>query len=120
MRRFYKAIVAGPVALVLIAAPALACDPEDLKAEYRSLCATPTDAVAELVGATVARLDPETASLLSAKTKESQALCLADKYDEAMRLAVRVAKALGAAERDAGLPRERLAAFFDATPSVLR
>jgi hypothetical protein len=120
MRRMFNAIVAGPVALTLIAAPALACDPEDLKAEYRSLCATPTDAVADLVGTAVARLDPETASLLNAKAKESQALCLADRYDDAMRLAVRVAKALGAAERDAGLPRERLAAFFEAAPTVVR
>jgi hypothetical protein len=120
MQKLFKALAAGPVAFALIDTPAFACDPEDLKAEYRSLCATPTDAVAELVEATAARLDSEAASLLSAKAKESQALCLADRYDDAMRLAVRVAKALGAAERDAGLPRERFAAFFDTTSTVVR
>ncbi len=35
-------------------------------------------------------------------------MCLADKYDDAMRLAVRIAKALGAAEHAAGVPREQL------------
>ena len=37
-------------------------------------------------------------------------MCLADKYDDAMKLAVRVAKALGSVEQEAGLPREQFAA----------
>jgi hypothetical protein len=100
---------AGLIALGSIA-PAFACDPEDLKAEYRSLCATPTDAIAQLVSATASRLKPEAAAQLLAKAKEAQAMCLADKYDDAMKLAVRVAKALGSAEQEMGLPREQFAA----------
>jgi hypothetical protein len=101
-------IAAGLLAFGAVA-PAVACDPEDLKAEYRSLCATPTDAIAQLVAMTAPRLKPEAAALLSAKAKEAQAMCLSDDYDDAMRLAVRVAKALGSAEREAGLPAEQLA-----------
>ena len=103
-----RALIAAPLALLVAIAPAGACDPEDLKAEYRSLCATPTDAVAQLVAASSARLGPDIATSLAAKAKEAQAMCLADKYDDAMRLAVRIAKALGAAEHAAGVPREQL------------
>jgi hypothetical protein len=103
-----KALAGVPLALALGVAPAGACDPEDLKAEYRNLCATPTDLIMTLVEANAAKLKPEIRAELIAKAKETQALCLADKYDDAMRLAVRVAKALGAAEQEAGLPRERL------------
>ena len=102
-----RALFAAPLALLVAVAPAGACDPEDLKAEYRSLCATPTDAVAQLVAASSARLNPDIATSLIAKAKEAQAMCLADKYDDAMRLAVRIAKALGAAEHEAGVPREQ-------------
>jgi hypothetical protein len=102
-----RALIAAPLALFIGIAPAGACDPEDLKAEYRSLCATPTDAVAQFVAASTARLKPEIARSLIDKAKEAQAMCLADKYDDAMRLAVRVAKALGAAELEAGVPREQ-------------
>jgi hypothetical protein len=108
MRPILKASALAAFALCLAAAPAGACDPEDLKAEYRNLCATPTDAIATLVGATAGRLKPETATLLASKAKEAQDLCLADKYDDAMKLAIRVAKALGSAEQEQGLPRERL------------
>ncbi len=101
-------------------APAFACDPEDLKAEYRSLCATPTDAIAQLVDATASRLKPEAAAQLTAKAKEAQAMCLADKYDDAMRLAVRVAKALGSAEQEAGLPREQFAAGSGSTQVAIK
>jgi hypothetical protein len=110
-----RALIAAPFALLVAVAPAGACDPEDLKAEYRSLCATPTDAVAQLVAASTARLPQEIAASLIAKAKESQAMCLADKYDDAMRLAVRVAKALGAAEHEAGVPREQ---FTEASGSL--
>ena len=103
-----RALIAAPFALLVAIAPAGACDPEDLKAEYRSLCATPTDAVAQLIAASSARLGPDIATSLAAKAKEAQAMCLADKYDDAMRLAVRIAKALGAAEHAAGVPREQL------------
>jgi hypothetical protein len=102
-----RALIAAPFALLVAVAPAGACDPEDLKAEYRSLCATPTDAVAQFVAASTSRLKPEIARSLIDKAKEAQAMCLADKYDDAMRLAVRVAKALGAAELEAGVPREQ-------------
>ncbi len=97
-------------ALLALAAitPAFACDPEDLKAEYRSLCATPTDAIATLVAASAGKLAPDEAALLKAKAKQAQQMCLDDKYDDAMNLAVRVAKALGSAEQAAGLPREQL------------
>jgi hypothetical protein len=100
------------VAMIALQAvtPAFACDPEDLKAEYRSLCATATDTTAQLVAATAGKLKPEAASLLMSKAKEAQAMCLTDKYDDAMRLAVRVAKALGSAEQEAGLARERFSA----------
>ncbi|MCA3651461.1 MAG: hypothetical protein IOC54_06425 [Methylobacterium sp.] len=100
---------AGLIALGSIV-PAFACDPEDLKAEYRSLCAKPTDAIAQLVAASASRLKPEAAVQLTAMAKEAQAMCLADKHDDAMKLAVRVAKALGSAEQEAGLPREQFAA----------
>ena len=103
-----KVLLLTPLVLSLGIATAGACDPEDLKAEYRSLCATPTDAVLALVEATSGRLKPDVKSLLLAKAKEAQGLCLTDKYDEAMRLTVRVAKALGSAEQEAGLPREQL------------
>jgi hypothetical protein len=111
--------VAGLMALLAVA-PALACDPEDLKAEYRNLCATPTDAIATLVAASAGKLSPETAAQLTAKAKQAQQMCLDDKYDDAMRLAVRVAKALGAAEQAAGLPRERLTEAPAATRLAVR
>jgi hypothetical protein len=106
---------AAMIALQAVA-PAFACDPEDLKAEYRSLCATATDTTAQLVAATASKLKPDAAALLTSKAKEAQAMCLADKYDDAMRLAVRVAKALGSAEQEAGLAREQ----FSAAPSETR
>jgi hypothetical protein len=99
--------IAGLMALITVA-PAFACDPEDLKAEYRNLCATPTDAIAALVQATAGKLPSEAAAQLTAMARQAQQMCLHDKYDDAMRLAVRVAKALGAAEHAAGLPREQL------------
>jgi hypothetical protein len=108
MDHIFKTSALAALALCLVAAPAGACDPEDLKAEYRNLCATPTDAIATLVGATIGKLKPETATLLAAKAKEAQDLCLADRYDDAMKLAIRVAKALGSAEQEQGLPGERL------------
>jgi phage tail sheath gpL-like len=110
MRPIPKTSALITFALCLAAGPAGACDPEDLKAEYRNLCATPTDAIATLVAATAGKLKPEMATLLASKAKEAQDLCLADKYDDAMKLAVRVAKALGSAEQEHGLPRERLTA----------
>lgn len=101
-------------AAILIAAgapaPAFACDPDDLKAEYRSLCATPTDAILALVEAAAPRLSPERGSSLIAKAREAKALCEGDKYDDGMRLAIRVARALGAIEQEQGLPQERLTA----------
>ena len=109
MRHASLSLIAAGLLAFAAVVPAVACDPEDLKAEYRSLCATPTDAIAQLVAMTAPRLKPEAAALLTAKAKEAQALCLSDDYDDAMRLAVRVAKALGSAERDAGLPAEQLA-----------
>lgn len=110
MRHTSLSIIAAGLIASAVIMPAIACDPEDLKTEYRSLCATPTDAIAQLVSTTAPRLKPEIATLLTAKAKEAQALCLSDDYDDAMRLAVRVAKALGSAEREAGLPAEQLAA----------
>jgi hypothetical protein len=98
---------AAVIALTAIA-PAFACDPEDLKAEYRNLCATPVDAIGQMVDASAPRLSAEARAPLLAKAKEAKALCEADKYDDAMRLAVRVARALGSAEQAAGLPREQL------------
>ncbi len=110
---------AGLIALGSIA-PAFACDPEDFQAEYRSLCATPTDAIAQLVASTAPKLKPEVAAQLTAKAKEAQAMCLADKYDDAMKLAVRLAKALGSAEQEAGLPREQFAATQNGTQVTAR
>lgn len=107
-RHSLRLVAASLIALGSIA-PAFACDPEDLKAEYRSLCGTATDTTAQLVSETASRLKPEAAAQLVAKAKEAQAMCLADKYDDAMKLAVRVAKALGSAEQEAGLPREQFA-----------
>lgn len=104
-----KLTLAACLAALVAVPPALACDPNDLIAEYRSLCATPTDLINGLVEASGARLKPEARAVLAGKAREAQALCLADKYDDAMRLAVRVAKALGAAEQEAGLAPERLA-----------
>lgn len=111
--RFHRLATSTLVALAC-SAPALACDPEDLKTEYRALCATPTDAIAALVNASAGKLSPKDRSLLTGKAKQAQQLCLEDKYDDAMKLAVRVARALGGAERDAGLPKDPLA---EATPA---
>jgi hypothetical protein len=95
-------------AIVLAAGPAGACDPEDLKAEYRNLCATPIDAIGQMVDASASRLSADVRAPFLTKAKEAKDLCEADKYDDAMRLAVRVARALGSAEQAAGLPREQL------------
>jgi hypothetical protein len=108
MARFNPAL-AAITALALIAAPAVACDPEDLKAEYRALCATPTDLAVTLVGASAAKLPREMATHLLEKAKHAQALCLADKYDDAMQLAMRVVKVLGSIEQEVGVPRDQLA-----------
>lgn len=113
-RKSIRLCVAAIVVLGAIT-PAFACNPEDLKAEYRSLCAETTDAAVEFVKATASRIKPETALLLAAKAKEAQGLCLSDNYEDAMRLAVRVARALGAAEQEAGLPRDELAGLSAAT-----
>lgn len=110
---------AGLIALASIV-PTFACDPEDLKAEYRSLCAIPTDVIVQLVASTAHKLKPEAAAQLTAKAREAQAMCLADKYDDAMKLVVRVAKALGAAEQEAGLPREQFAAVSGSTPAPVK
>jgi hypothetical protein len=106
--------------LTLATGPAGACDPEDLKAEYRSLCAIPTDAIAGLVQASAGRLKPEAAALLIAKAKEAQAMCLSDKYDDAMKLSVRVARALGSAEQEAGLAREQFAVGTGSTQVAVK
>lgn len=110
MRSIIKTFAAVPLALALAAGPAGACDPEDLKAEYRNLCATPTDAIASLVQASAGKLKADVAQLLAAKAKQAQQMCLDDKYDDAMKLAVRVARALGSAEQETGLPKEQLTA----------
>lgn len=120
MSRALAAIAAAGLITFGSVAPAFACDPEDLKAEYRNLCATPTDAIAGLVQASAARLKPEAAKLLATKAKEAQQMCLDDKYDDAMKLAVRVARALGAAEQEASLPREQLTAAPGLTRLVQR
>jgi hypothetical protein len=119
MSPLFKTSLMMPLALLLATAPAGACDPEDLKAEYRSLCATATDTTAQLVAATAGRLPQDVATLLVAKAQEAQGLCLADKYDDAMKLAVRVARVLGSAEQEAGLVRDRLAAV-PAGPQLAR
>jgi hypothetical protein len=104
--------LARPVVVVLaltLASPSAgACDPEDLKTEYRALCATPTDAVLALVEAAAGKLPAERRATLLAKANEAKGLCQSDKYDDAMKLAVRVARALGSAEQEHGLPREQL------------
>ena len=104
MTSILKAFSIAPLAIALAITPAGACDPEDLKVEYRALCATPTDAISSLVEASAARLKADIRDQLIAKAKEAQALCIADRYDDAMRLAVHVARALGSAEQQAGLP----------------
>jgi hypothetical protein len=114
-----KHIIPAAIAFIFLAAtPAGACDPEDLKAEYRALCATPADMAGELVKASGARLKADVHAQLTAKAKEAHALCLADKYDDGMRLAMRVAKALGAAEQEAGLPREQFTAISSQQQAV--
>jgi hypothetical protein len=87
---------------------ALACDPEDLKREYRSLCVVPSESIRSLLKQT-SLMPEETRKMIEAKAEEARSLCEADRYDDAMILAMRVARALGSAEHEAGIPRERFA-----------
>jgi hypothetical protein len=101
------ALIASALLLSLVQT-ASACDPEDLKREYRSLCVVPSDSIRSLLKQT-GTVPDETRKMIEAKAEEARGLCEADRYDDALMLAIRVARALGSAEHEAGVPRERFA-----------
>lgn len=111
-----KALRSRPAVLVVLVTtlslvlPAQACDPEDLAREYRSLCEVTQTSVRELTASLGERINAETRTLVLAKADESRKLCLDDKYDDGMKLAMRAARLLGNAEVRQGLPGESFAA----------
>jgi hypothetical protein len=111
-----KALRSRPAVLVVVATtlslvlPAQACDPEDLAREYRSLCEVTHTSVRELAASLGDKINAETRNLVLAKADESKKLCLDDKYDEGMKLAMRAARLLGNSEVRQGLPGENFAA----------
>lgn len=104
-----RAALCGLAAALTLAAPAYACDPEDLAREYRSLCSVTHTTLKDMAEALGPSLAADTRTLVLAKAEEAKKLCLDDKYDEGMKLALRATRLLGNAEARQGLPGERFA-----------
>lgn len=91
-------------ASLALATPAMACDPEDLAREFRSLCEVSHAGVKQAADALGASLKAEAKAEIIAKVEKASALCQDDRYDEGIKLAVEAARLLGNIEIRQGLP----------------
>lgn len=98
--RISALVIAG----LAMATPAMACDPEDLAREFRSLCEVSHVGVRQAAEALGASLKVEARAEILAKVEKASALCQDDRYDDGIKLAVEAARLLGNIEIRQGLP----------------